>query len=76
MKISDRKVSHLDLIEAYKILLDDKKSTELFKNIPDERERSFIWYKYTKENHMVEYKTKGHAWEKDNQVKTGREFNR
>lgn len=76
MKVSDRKVSHLDLMEAYKLLLDDKKSNELFNNIPDERERTFIWYRYTKENHMVEYKTKGHAWEKDNQVKTGREFNR
>ena len=76
MKVSDKKVSHIDLMDVYKDLLDDKKAGELFKNIPQERERTVIYYKFTKENHMIEYKTKGHAWENDKLRKTGREFNR
>jgi len=76
MKVSDKKVSHIDLMDAYKDLLDDKKAGELFKNIPQERERTIIYYEFTKENHMIEYKTKGHAWENDKLHKTGRVFNR
>lgn len=76
IKVSDKKLSHLDLIDAYKDLLDDKKTPDLFKNIPDERNRKVMYYQFTKENHMVEYETKGHAWENDKLHKTGREFNR
>lgn len=75
-RVSDKKVSHIDLVDAYIELLNNKKSHELFKNIPADRERTVIYYKFTKENHMVEYKTKGHAWENDKLIKTGREFNR
>ena len=75
-KISNKKVSHIDLVDAYIELLNNKKSSDLFKDIKDDRERTVIYYKFTKENHMVEYKTKGHAWENDKLIKTGREFNR
>lgn len=76
MKVSDKKVSHIDLIDTYIDLLNNKKTTELFKNIPEERERTVIYYRFTKENHMVEYKTKGHAWENNKLYKTGKEYNR
>jgi hypothetical protein len=74
--VSDKKVSQTDLMDAYKLLLDDKSSKDLFKNIPVDRVRTFIEYRFTKENHMTEYKLDGHAWESEKAVKTGREFNR
>lgn len=76
LRVSNKKLSHLDLIDSYKDLLDNKKSSDLFKNIPDERTRKVIYYRFTKENHMVEYETKGHAWENDKLVKTGKTYNR
>lgn len=76
MKISDKKVSHIDLMDTYKDLLDGKKSMDLFKNIPENRKRKFIYYEYTKENHMTEYETEGHAWENSKMTKTGKEYNR
>ncbi|MBR5662658.1 MAG: sulfatase-like hydrolase/transferase [Bacilli bacterium] len=76
MIISDKKVSFLDLKEAYKELLNGKKSTDLFKDIAPDRIRTFIWYKFTKERKMVEYKLDGHAWNGEKAKKTGRKFNR
>lgn len=76
MNVSDKKLSHLDLVDGYIDLLNGKKSLDLFKNISNVRTRNFIYYAFTKENHMVEYVTDGHAWENDLVRKTGREFNR
>ncbi|MCM1264037.1 MAG: hypothetical protein NC313_15100 [Butyrivibrio sp.] len=56
---SDAKVSYLDLPDTYRDLLDGRQSTELFADIPADRIRKFIWYRYEKENHMVEYETDG-----------------
>lgn len=76
MIISDKKISFIDLQDTFKELLDGKKNPDLFKNVPQNRVRKFIWYRFTKENHMVEYKLDGHAWEGEKAVKTGKEFNR
>jgi len=76
MIISDKRISFEDLQDTYKELLDGKKNQDLFKNIPQNRVRKFIWYRFTKENHMVEYKLDGPAWEGEKAVKTGRRFNR
>lgn len=76
MPVSDKKLSQIDLMEAYSLLLNDKQSKDLFKDIPEDRVRVFIEYRFTKENHMTEYKLDGHAWESEKAVKTGREFNR
>ena len=73
---SDIPVSHLDLNDAYMDLLEGKKSTELFSEIPKKRERIYMYYEYMKENHMVEYITTGKAWEQNKLKKTGKEFNR
>lgn len=76
MIVSDKKISHIDLMDAYNLLLDDKKSTDLFLNIPDNRVRKVIYYVFKKEDHMIEYNLNGHAWENNKMVKTGKEYNR
>ena len=73
---SNKAISYLDLIDAYNALLDDKKSSELFGNISNERKRKYILYEYTKENHMVEYEQSGKAWETEKLTPTGIEYNR
>ncbi len=76
MITSDKPISFVDLIDAYLELLDGKKSTELFNNIPQERTRRFLWYVTYGEDHIVEYIQTGKAWDESTLVKTGREFNR
>ena len=76
MFVSNKKVSHQDLADAYQLLLDDKSSKELFTNITDNRVRKLIWYVFRKEDHMVEYSLDGHAWETSKLKKTGKEYNR
>ena len=76
MNISDKPISYEDLTNAYLDLLDGKKRTELFKDIPNKRMRRYLLYAYTKENHMVEYEQTGKAWDLETLKKTGREFNR
>lgn len=76
MEISDLPISFTDLMQAYKDLLDDKPSTELFSDVEQQRTRTVMWYNYSRENYMVEYETDGAAadWEKFR--KTGRIFYR
>lgn len=74
--LSDKKISYVDLNDAYKLLLDGNKSSDLFPNITGDRVRNIIWYEFRKENHMVEYKLDGHAWENKKLKKTGKEYNR
>lgn len=76
MRISNKRVSQTDFMDAYDELLDGKKSESLFKNISDNRKRNCVWYEYTKENHMIEYIQTGNAWDNKTLSKTGREFNR
>ena len=76
MTISDKAISYTDLNDAYTDLLNGKKSNELFTNITDKRERRYLLYAYTKEDHMVEYTQAGKAWDLKTLVKTGKEFNR
>ena len=76
MNISDKAISYTDLNDAYTDLLNGKKSNELFKDITDKRERRYLLYVYTKEDHMVEYTQTGKAWDLNTLVKTGKEFNR
>lgn len=73
---SDLPISYADLSEAYLDLIDGKNSEELFQNVNKDRTRRFIFYRYTKENHMVEYIQTGKAWDEETLLKTGKEFNR
>ena len=73
---SSKAVSYLDLDSAYVDLLDGKKSYELFDGLEYPKGRRVLWYKYTKENHMVEYMQMGKAWDEKTLKATGKEFNR
>ena len=77
MKVSKKQVSHADLAGAFLGLVQGKKSAELFEDLPeDNRERTYLFYRYTKEDHMEEQVTTGKAWETEKLTPTGREFNR
>ena len=76
MNTSNKKVSHLDLADAYLKLLSGTMARQLFSDIKDDRVRLLNWYVFRKEDHMVEYKLDGHAWETNKLKKTGREYNR
>ena len=76
MNKSESKVSHIDLKDAYNMLLDGKTSKELFTEFDNNRIRKLIWYVFQQENHMVEYELNGHAWETNKLRKTYKEYNR
>ena len=76
MIISDLPVSFEDLQDAFTDLLNDKKSVDLFKNVPEKRERKVLEYTFMKEDHMVEYKTTGKANDSSKFKKTGKVFDR
>lgn len=76
LKISDKEVSHIDLSNNFIELLNDKKSDQIFNDIPLNRKRKFIWYRYTKERYMIEYIQEGHAWETNKVKPTGKKYNR
>ena len=76
LKSSNKKISSLDYSDTIIELLNRKKTDELFLDLKENRERTFIWYKFLKENKMVEYVQKGNAWNEDTIKKTGIEYNR
>ena len=73
--VSDKPISYLDLQGIYTKLLDDMTAEEAVADIPDERERYFMWYRnFRLEHHMEEYVVTDKAWEWQKFKKTGREF--
>lgn len=76
MYTSDKPISHIDLADAYLELLDGKASDELFEDIPDERERRYLSYRYLGEKHLTEYIQTGKAWDLKTLKKTGKKYNR
>ena len=76
MQKSNKPISFVDLKEGFTGLLEGKNSTEIFKDIPDQRTRKYLWYIYEKGYHMVEYETKDKAWETDKMYETGNTFDR
>ena len=72
--ISDKAISYTEVNSALVELIDGKKSSDLFKDIPSKRKRTVLWYHFTKENHMVEYTTTGKASDITKFKKTGRVF--
>lgn len=73
---SDIPITYFDLENAYTALLNGKKSTDLFKDIDKNRTRKMLWYKFTKEDHMVEYETEGTATDISKFKKTGNVYDR
>lgn len=75
MKVSNKQIYEGDLVDAFVELADGAKSTELFKDIPEEgRERIYMSYYFLSENHMTEYVQKNHAWDKDLLEETGNKY--
>ena len=76
MIISDLPISFEDFPNAFTKLLEDKKSTELFNNLIENRERKVLKYSFQNEKHMVEYSTSGKAYDISKFKETGNVFDR
>lgn len=73
--VSQKPLSYLDLMGIYTKLLDGGSAAHATADIPDERERYFMWYRnFRLEHHMEEYVVTDKAWEWQKFKKTGREF--
>lgn len=73
--VSQKPLSHLDLMGIYTKLLDGATAEEATADIPDKRERYFMWYRnFRLEQHMEEYVVTEKAWDWTKFQKTGREF--
>lgn len=73
--ISDKKVSYVNLVDAFVELVDGKQSNELFENI-DNSVRRYFFYRVAKDYTMKEMEQTGFAWDEETLKETGREFNR
>lgn len=72
---SDKPLSYTDLTDIYTKLLDGKSAKDACADIPDKRERFFMWYRnFRLEDHIEEYVVTDKAWEWQKFKKTGREF--
>ena len=77
MQISEAPISYEDLQEAYQRLLDGAPGDAVFDaKEGDQRVRRYLFYDFTKEDHMVEYELYGNAADLDNLKPTGRIFDR
>ena len=76
VEFSSKAISYAEINEALTMLIDGKKSADLFKDIPNTRKRTFLWYHFTKENHMVEYTTTGKANDMAKFKTTGKVYDR
>ena len=75
MQISEAPVSYEDLQEAYRRLLDGAWSDTVFDcREGDRRDRRYLWYAVTDEDHLVEYRQTGYASDLSTMIPTGREF--
>lgn len=73
--VSQKPISYLDLMDIYTKLLDGATAEQSTADIPDERERTFMWYRnFRLEHHMEEYVVKGKAWDWEEFENTGREY--
>ena len=73
--VSDKPLSYLDLMDIYSELLDGKTADEATADIPDERERIFMWYRnFRLEAHIEEYVVTDKAWEWQKFTPTGNEY--
>ena len=75
MITSEKPISYEDLTDMYELLLEDKKSKEIFENIDNNRIRKYIHNGFGSENNMQEYIVKGKAWD-DSQIEESEKYNR
>lgn len=73
--VSDKPLSYEDLMGIYSKLLDGDTAEQATADIPDDRERYFMWYRnFRLENHIEEYVVTDKAWEWRKFKKTGKEY--
>ncbi len=70
--VSDKKVSYINLVDAFNMLLEGKKSTDLFD--VDNTERRYLYYALKTPEVIKEYKFTGNAWNHDGFTPTGKEY--
>jgi hypothetical protein len=76
MTVSQKQISFEDLSDAFIELLNNKKSDEIFENIPTSgRIRRHIYNGFGEEDRLIEYNQTGNAWEDKKLQPTGREYN-
>lgn len=77
LSISHAPISYDDLQDAYERLLLGKNGNDIFDyREGDQRERRFLFYRYTEDAHMEEYLQHGNAADLTTLIPTGRVFDR
>ena len=75
MQVSRAPISYADFASSFPRLIEGKPASEVFDyKDGDERSRRFIWYCYSKEQHMEEYIATGFADEVDKMQPTGKQY--
>ena len=70
--VSEKPLSYLDITSVFENLIDVKTAEEATADIPDKRERYFMWYRnFRHEDHIEEYVVEDKAWEWQKFKKTG-----
>lgn len=76
-RISDAPVSYTDLQQAYERLMDGIGSEQIFDwKSGDQRERRYIFYQHSEEDHMIEYMQPGRADDAEAMYETGNVYDR
>lgn len=74
-RVSDKKVSFVNLADSFIELSDGKQSDELFEGL-DNSVRRYFFYRFTKEYKMYEMEQTGYAWDTSTLQETGNIFKR
>lgn len=77
-QVNDKAISFADLPDAYTKLLDGivGGGQTVFEDLPQTRDRRFLYYDIKDPDHMTEYMQKGPAGDMSTMIPTGKEFNR
>jgi hypothetical protein len=72
-RVSNKKISFVDLIPAFKQLINGDKTDKIFNEV-NAQERRYLLYEYTNPDILIEEFQKGHAWEDDTIYESGKKF--
>jgi hypothetical protein len=75
MSVSQAPASYVDLQVAFERLGEEKSSAEIFDVKEGQvRERRYLYYEFLLDKQMTEYKSTGHASDRSQMIKTGKEY--
>lgn len=74
-QIDSSPISFEDMQDAYVELLDGANGITVFDNLPQIRNRRFLYYDIKNDKHIVEYEQSGKAGNMDTMILTGQEYN-